>query len=199
VTSAARTAANRQNATRSTGPKSKQGKARSASNARKYGFTARVLDGTPEAGRITDLALAFLGELPRTQEAWSLAMAAAEAQYQLQLIRSYGHRLLVNTEADPETFRGPHRRTDSVLIRDTLDAHSKGATDVGSPALRDFWFRMRREAPRDHVKRHTELLLLLAADLKKIDQYWARAGARRRRSVRELDAYRLRLQPTPSA
>src|ERR1017187_6744758 len=40
IVSAGRLAANRANATRSTGPRSPQGKARSAQNARKHGFTA---------------------------------------------------------------------------------------------------------------------------------------------------------------
>jgi hypothetical protein len=65
VTSARKVAANRRNAKASTGPRSPQGKARSAQNAHKHGLTLPV-GANPQAARaIESLTHAIAGAAPR--------------------------------------------------------------------------------------------------------------------------------------
>jgi type II secretory pathway component HofQ len=85
-------AANRANAAKSTGPKTRAGKTRSSQNAYRHGLSARLArDKTPEqfAKRVQDI----LDSLPNQLDVTDVA-AVASAQIDLERARSVGTRLL---------------------------------------------------------------------------------------------------------
>jgi len=77
--SAARLAANRQNARASTGPRSEAGKAKSARNARRHGLAGPIESDPAFSGRIPHYA-AILAEGRPVEEVWPLAQAYVEVE-----------------------------------------------------------------------------------------------------------------------
>jgi hypothetical protein len=93
VTSLKQIAANRRNATRSTGPVTAQGKARASGNARRHGLSVPVYRASAVAADIGKFALQLVGDAAsRTQI--DLARAAAVAQLELLRIRREKQLLL---------------------------------------------------------------------------------------------------------
>ena len=86
MTSLKQIAANRKNATRSTGPVTAQGKARASRNARRHGLSVPAYRASAVAGDIGEFALELVGEAACRTEI-DLARAAAEAQFELVRIR----------------------------------------------------------------------------------------------------------------
>jgi phage gp29-like protein len=85
-------AANRANATRSTGPKTRVGKARASQNAYRHGLSARLArDKTPEqlAERVQDIVDSLPNQLDVTD-----ALRVVSAQMDIESARSVGIRLL---------------------------------------------------------------------------------------------------------
>ena len=86
MSSEAKIAANRRNATKSTGPRTTAGKARSRRNAFRHGLATPVCSDPAVADQVTVLANAFLspslaGNSPQA------ALAAAEAQLEIMRVR----------------------------------------------------------------------------------------------------------------
>ena len=86
-------AANRRNATRSTGPVTAQGKARASRNARRHGLSVPVYRASAVAADIGEFALQLVGDAASRTEI-DLARAAAEAQLELVRIRREKQLLL---------------------------------------------------------------------------------------------------------
>jgi hypothetical protein len=93
VTSLKQIAANRRNATRSTGPVTAQGKARASRNARRHGLSVPVYRASTVAADIGEFALQLVGEAASRTEI-DLARAAAAAQLELVRIRREKQLLL---------------------------------------------------------------------------------------------------------
>jgi hypothetical protein len=87
MTSPQQLASNRANAQKSTGPSSKGGKARSASNALKHGLAALVPFDTDTATQIASLARSLVGDQVRNAPVWMYAQQIAEAELDLVRIR----------------------------------------------------------------------------------------------------------------
>jgi len=86
VTSERKRRANRANAHRSTGPKTKEGKARTAHNALRHGLSLPVLDDPVLAGEVEALAEHIAGD-GAGSEIVALARLVAEAQMDVQRVR----------------------------------------------------------------------------------------------------------------
>ena len=93
MTSPKQIAANRRNATRSTGPVTAQGKARASRNARRHGLSVPVYRTSAVAADIREFALQLVGDAASRTEI-DLARAAAEAQLELVRIRREKQLLL---------------------------------------------------------------------------------------------------------
>lgn len=99
MSSAAQQRANRENAARSTGPKSSAGKARAAKNAVRHGLAISVL-ASPELEREVEQLAHLLAGAGASEARLTLARAIAEAQIDLKRIRMVRVRMLNN----PKTF-----------------------------------------------------------------------------------------------
>ena len=98
MTSARQIAANRRNASRSTGPRSSAGKGRSARNAAKHGLSVSVLQDPVLAPEVARLAAAITGG---RDELLELAVPIAEAQVVLLRARRLRSELIDRALKDP--------------------------------------------------------------------------------------------------
>ena len=99
MTSRSKAKANRINAKASTGPKSVQGRARVARNARTHGLNAPVLSDPVLAEEAKSLALEITRTI--TEENFELAVQVAEAEIDLRRIRRIRQAYLGHTRMDP--------------------------------------------------------------------------------------------------
>jgi hypothetical protein len=97
MTSASKIAANRRNASRSTGPRSAEGKMRASRNALKYGLSLNVRLEPARASEIEQLATALAGQSGDAARN-AIARAAAEAEIEFRrACECVTH--VINTEA----------------------------------------------------------------------------------------------------
>jgi hypothetical protein len=99
--SVGRTKANRANARASTGPKTAQGRAHSARNARRHGLSLPVLSNPALSEEVEPLARDIAGA-GATPEILELARRIAESQIDLRRVRSARHELLSSALCDPD-------------------------------------------------------------------------------------------------
>jgi hypothetical protein len=127
VTSERRRAANRANARASTGPKTSDGKARSAQNARRHGLNLSALGDPSHSGAIDALARVIAGAEAGARRL-RLAYRIAAAQIDLVRARRARHDLLCAADGDP----------DAALRLYIFDSYERRALSRRKFAIRDF-------------------------------------------------------------
>lgn len=167
----ARLRANRENATRSTGPRSAAGKARSAKNALRHGLAAPVGDSEELAPAIADLSRRLAGEGAEAVLS-SCAARAAEAQLDLARIRDARRRLILAVETALAPAGAAARR------RDRAEDKSEQLMRAFSPQAAELFAATR--------SRGDAALERLLKELAALERYERRAFSRRRRAFREL-------------
>ena len=128
---AAKLAANRANAMKSTGPRTMAGKARAAQNARRHGLRAPFLPDEGFTLEVKDLARRIAGE-GAPEEIFALACRVAETL--LDYARMKQAHLLAMRE-DPDFTKTPEKSTRRVFA---IDRYRGRAFSRRSRAIREF-------------------------------------------------------------
>lgn len=169
-------AANRANAARSTGPRSKRGRARSSTNAWRHGFSTRP--NSPSSNIVDQIARHLTNHQDTLSQLY--AREAAEAQAVLLQVRSARRALL------QELITG-HLRLIPLPIKERLASFARDLPDpdVSKAFLDAFPGRLPKfvsRAAREELSRQRTLQWLAG-----FDRYEERAMHRRQRALRELD------------
>jgi hypothetical protein len=194
MSSAAKINANRANARASSGPRTAQGRARSARNAHRHGLSLPVLADRALSEEVEALAGEIAGA-SATPEIHELARRIAEAQIDLRRVGSVRHDLLSGALCDPDYDSSAAKRKKSKLA---VEAAQLRARLELSPRLRlsplisqlltslEGSVQSSPEGPQKFATILSDMTQRLAV----MDRYERRALSRRKFAIRALDAAR---------
>jgi hypothetical protein len=131
VTSKRRIAANRANAKKSTGPKTRRGKARASQNARRHGLSVSILADMTYSAEVKSLADTLVSN-NSNKEMIEPSRRIAEAQMDLVRIRCARHDLTRQLNRDP------NNASEDVLVKlVALDRYERRALSRRKFAIRE--------------------------------------------------------------
>ena len=170
--------ANRANARASTGPKTAQGRVRTARNALRHGLSLPVCSNPALSEEVEALAREIAGP-GANAETKELARRVAEAQIDLRRVRYARYQLLSRALADPYYEPRENTRNKMAVLRFLLQ---KNAPDLPVENLAAFL----KSTPQGPHKFAT-ILSQEAKQLLAMDRYERRALSRRKSAIRALD------------
>ena len=172
-------AANRRNAGKSTGPRSRAGKQRACFNAYQHGLTTSPIPSAAFARKIERLARRIAGN-SKDEIILGHARSAAHAEFDLARVRRV--RVALIERAHAIATLGTSRLFNSAHEAERfLDAMVKGKrptipNSVGPSAT----------IPADELERTAQAIRHVLPELVKLDRYESRAVARRDRAIRQI-------------
>jgi hypothetical protein len=182
VTSEPKIRTNRANARASTGPKTLNGRHRSAQNALRHGLSLSLYSSPTWSEEIGTLARA-LGGPAANREIKELAHRVAEAQIDVCRVRNARHQLLANTLSDPYYDSRANTRRKGAHLRSLLRSNTPDIALTDLASLLDA-----PEGPRKLAMILSEEVMQLLA----MERYERRALSRRKFAIRALDEARRR-------
>jgi hypothetical protein len=173
MTSELKVLANRQNAKKSTGPRTKTGKSRASRNAVRHGLE-RVDFGNPGyPAQVERLARAIC---PDASDPFRYEQALIIAESQMFLARVRAVRIAAIEHGSPARLLGSREGTrkfsDSATAEEGREKYLQQGSDESAPQALD----------------ETEGLSRALSDLLSLERYERRALSRRRRAIRRFDA-----------
>jgi len=181
LTSEHKIRANRENAQASTGPKTAQGRARTARNALRHALSLSIRSDPVLSEEVEALAREIAGT-DANAEIQELARRVAEAQIDLRRVRCARHQFLTRTLADPYYDSRANARKKVAMLGRLL---GKNPPDVSLDALVKFV----TSTPEGAQKLAT-IVAEEAKQLLAMDRYERRALSRRKFAIRAFDAAR---------
>jgi hypothetical protein len=190
--SAGKINANRANARASTGPKTAQGKAHSARNARRHGLNLPVLSNPALSEDVEALASEIAGA-GATPEVHDLARRIAEAQIDLRRVRSARHDLFSGARRDPDYDSSAAKRRNAKLAIqvDKLKAQLELNPHL-TPLISSLLTRLESslQSSPEGPQKFATILADMTQRLAAMDRYERRALSRRKFAIRAFDAAR---------
>ncbi len=183
----ARERANRQNAKRSTGPRTKEGKSRVAQNALSHGLSIPIESNTSQSPQIHALARLMAPE-EGDEVFYAVAYRVAEAQFDLKRIRDARLKLL----SDPQTHRIKVCRRVNIKLLKAL-CRLQGKT---------FEEELEKIYNPGSINDDTPLENMIgdvAPELMRLDRYERRAFSRLKKAMREFENLMLMRQDNCAA
>jgi hypothetical protein len=171
--------ANRRNAGKSTGPKSRAGKSRAARNSRRHGL-ARSIWSDPALASATETLARELAGPAASPEMQNLAREAAAAHIDVDRVRRMRHRLMLQHLADsvpiPTTPRAARQH-----VRDLIELDERWSQGLYIP------WRLRTAARiPEGAEKFALVISNLARRLAALERYERRSLSRRKRAFRKL-------------
>lgn len=182
MTSARKIKANRMNAQASKGPRSAQGKARAARNARRHGLSVRLRADPSISDEAANLAQKIAGE-NAPQELQEIALRIAEAQIDLIRIRRVRHNALSRNLADPN-FES--RKTGREKMKFFMRFAKGPALMAPAPDYVLDVINTKLQGPQ----KFASILVDLTNELVAMNRYEQRALSRRKFAIRDFDTLR---------
>jgi hypothetical protein len=176
LTSESKIRANRTNARASTGPKTAQGRARSARNALRHALSLPVYSHPLLSEEVETLAREIAGP-GANMEIQEFARQVAEAQIDLDRVRYARHQLLSQALADPYSEPRANIRAKMALLR----CHAPDPPEETAVKL-----------PPQGSDKFATILSEETKQLRAMDRYERRALSRRKFAIRALDEARRR-------
>ena len=163
--------ANRRNAARSTGPGTREGKARASRNAYRHGLAVSVLKDPAISAEVERLARAIVVKRSAPYELLQ-ARIIAEAEFDLLRVRRARTKMI---DSAAENLNAS---------TDTEDSGSRAF----SPDDPGFQAATSSPTPRSEVEIAPRALLRALPELEALERYERRAFSRRRRAIRQMYA-----------
>ncbi len=182
MTSKAQSAANRNNARKSTGPRTERGKARVARNALKHGLNTPVTLEAKFAPRVEALTLLIAGP-SAPAELLCCARSVAEAQVDIERIREARLRTL----ASPVSRKPRLRTEDLIYLIRALTISRETGTEIEENDRYCSAMTAVLGGQEAWSVESGEGMERIADALLKLDRYEKAARARRKRAIRNLD------------
>jgi hypothetical protein len=186
MTSARKIKANRANAKASTGPRTKQGKSRTAKNALRHGLSQLMLADPNRVTEVENMAREIARQ-NATSEIFERARRIAEAQIDLQRVRQAQLNVLTRYLNDPEYMPNKFLAASKNLVKAIVRLlREQGAMALLPPEL--------AVAATDILRKPegSEKFALILSDCWKqliaMDRYERRALSRRKFAIRAFDA-----------
>ena len=184
MTSERKIKANRANAWASTGPRSRQGRARAARNALRHGLNLPVCADPALAEEVETLTHKIAGS-DAIAEIRELARQVAEAQVDLRRVRYARHQLLSRNLSDPDYRSRFRSRAQVRAANKALDLLRRFAPKVHASVVAE------RLTPMPPGPQKLALILSQEAPhLLAMDRYEQRALRRRNSAIRDLELMR---------
>ena len=183
MTSKRKIRANRANARASTGPKSRQGRARAARNALRHGLNLPVCADPALAEEVEALTHEIAGS-DASAEIRELARQVAEAQIDLRRVRYARQQLLSRNLSDPDYRSRFRSRAQVRAANKAIDLLRRFAPKVHASVVA-------KRLPPMTGRRNSYLILSQEAPhLMTMDRYEQRALRRRNSAIRDLELMR---------
>jgi len=193
VTSDRRQLANRVNAKSSTGPKTAAGKARAAQNAFRHGLNVSVLSDPLLAPEVEAMAREICSS-DVDAETLEWARRIAEAQIDLNRVRSCRRRLLTRLLGDPDYQPRQVNKQRFRLLNWVLGGRRPRDLPIDVDAVKE----MVSPKPPEGEEKLAVILEERISELAVLDRYERRAMSRRKAAIRNFDFARASAQPRPS-
>jgi hypothetical protein len=183
-------AANRRNARKSSGPRSRAGKRRASGNAYRHGLASKRNPDAATARQRDQLARQIAGDT-QSEVILELAHSAAEAELDLARARQVHvgliNRMYVDGTIDPDADQDAKDKAKLQHIRAGvrhLKLLLRGVAAPDFPAL-DF-VDPAQSMPTPPSERTAEAVRRALPELVKLDRYQVRAASRRNRAIKEI-------------